>query len=138
MISGETRAPIGGESVRLYLFVATLGYSRRIFVRAFRHERQSAWLEGMEGAFSHFGGAPQEVLLDNARALVDRHDAVTREVTFNERLIAFARYSGVPAARLRAVPGANQGQGRARRRLCQKQCDRRPPVHQLVGARSAS
>ena len=36
---GETRAPIGGEGVRLYLFVATLGYSRRIFVRAFRHER---------------------------------------------------------------------------------------------------
>ena len=91
---GETRAPIGGERVRLYLFVATLGYSRRIFVRAFRHERQSAWLEGMEAAFSHFGGAPQEVLLDNARALVDRHDAVTREVTFNERLIAFARYWG--------------------------------------------
>ena len=28
------------------------------------------------------------------RALVDRHDAVTREVTFNERLIAFARYWG--------------------------------------------
>ncbi len=80
--------------MRLYLFVATLGYSRRIFVRAFRHERQSAWLEGMEGAFSHFGGALQEVLLDNARALVDRHDAVTREVTFNERLIAFARYWG--------------------------------------------
>jgi transposase len=31
--------PIGEESVRLYLFVATLGYSRRNFVRAFRHER---------------------------------------------------------------------------------------------------
>jgi len=28
------------------------------------------------------------------RALVDRHDAVTREATFNERLIAFARYWG--------------------------------------------
>lgn len=65
---GETRVSIGGERVRLYLFVATLGYSRRIFVRAFRHERQSAWLEGMEAAFSHFGGAPQEALLDNARA----------------------------------------------------------------------
>ena len=27
---GETRVSIGGERVRLYLFVATLGYSRRI------------------------------------------------------------------------------------------------------------
>lgn len=89
---GETQAAIGGESVRLYLFVATLGYSRRIFVRPFRHERQSAWFDGIEAAFSHFGGVPQEVLLDNARALVDRHDAVTREVTFNQRLLAFGRY----------------------------------------------
>jgi transposase len=91
---GEARVAIGGESIRLYLFVATLGYSRRILVRAFRHERQSAWFDGMEAAFCHFGGVPQEVLLDNARALVDRHDAATREVTFNQRLIAFARYWG--------------------------------------------
>lgn len=91
---GEMRASVAGESVRVYLFVATLGYSRRIFVQAFRHERQSAWLDGIEGAFRHFGGVPREVLLDNARALVDHHDAATREVRFNERLHAFAGYWG--------------------------------------------
>ena len=53
---GETRVFIGGEPVKLHLFVATLGYSRRVFVRAFRHERQSAWFDGMEGAFCRFGG----------------------------------------------------------------------------------
>ena len=37
-----------------------------------------------------FGGVPQEVLFDNARALVDHHDAATREVRFNDRLHAFA------------------------------------------------
>src|SRR5512133_1073735 len=37
---GERRALIGGESVKVYLFVATLGYSRRLYVRAFRNERQ--------------------------------------------------------------------------------------------------
>ncbi|HVH83195.1 MAG TPA: IS21 family transposase, partial [Steroidobacteraceae bacterium] len=72
--------------------VATLGYSRRPFVRAFRHERQTAWFDGLEGAFRHFDGVPQEVVFDNARALVDYHDAATREVRFNERLHAFARY----------------------------------------------
>jgi transposase len=92
---GEMRVSIGEEAVRVYLFVATLGYSRRVFVRAFRHERQSAWFDGLEGAFRHFGGVPREVLLDNARALVDHHDAATREVRFNERLHAFARYWGV-------------------------------------------
>ena len=89
---GETRVPIGGERVRVYLFVATLGHSRRPYVQAFRHERQSAWLDGIEAAFCHFGGVPEEVLLDNARALVTLHDAATREVTFNDRLKAFADY----------------------------------------------
>jgi transposase len=91
---GETRVAVGGEPVRVHLFVATLGYSRRLYVRGFRHERQSAWFDGLEGAFRHFGGVPEEVLIDNARALVDHHDAATREVRFNERLHAFARYWG--------------------------------------------
>jgi len=46
----------------------------------------------MEGAFRRFDGVPQEVLFDNARPLVDHHDAATREVRFNERLHAFANY----------------------------------------------
>jgi hypothetical protein len=33
---------------------------------------------------------PQEVLFDDARALVDYHYAVTGEVRLNERLLAFA------------------------------------------------
>src|SRR5215207_880307 len=92
---GGASVVIGGQAVRVFLFVATLGYSRRTFVRAFRHERQAAWVDGIEGAFRHFGGLPAEILLDNARALVVHHDAQTREVVFNERLHAFARYWGV-------------------------------------------
>src|SRR3546814_2618161 len=48
----------------------------------------------MEEAFLLFGGVPVEVLLDNARALVEHHDASTREVRFNAKLHAFARYWG--------------------------------------------
>ena len=89
---GQRRIAIEGERDKVFLFVATLGYSRRIYAAAFRHERQSAWLEGIEGAFRHFGGLPGELLLDNARALVKHHDAVTREVEFTDRLHAFTRY----------------------------------------------
>jgi transposase len=92
---GERGVVIGTERVRVFLFVATLGYSRRVYVQAFRHERQSAWFDGLEGAFRHFGGLPVELLLDNARALVEHHDAGTREVMFNARFHAFARYWGV-------------------------------------------
>ena len=89
---GERQVRIGAESVRAYLFVATLGYSRRLYVRVFRHERQASWFAGIEGAFRHFGGRPAELLLDNARALVEHHDVQTREVVFNERFHAFTRY----------------------------------------------
>ena len=89
---GQTRMSIGGATVPVFLFVATLGYSRLLYVQTFRHERQSAWLAGLEAAFRRFGGVPREVLLDNARALVEHHDAATREVRFNARLAAFARY----------------------------------------------
>ena len=90
---GQRRIAVEGEDPgRVFLFVATLGYSRRIYAAAFRHERQSAWLAGIEGAFRHFGGLPGELLLDNARALVKHHDPVTREVEFTDRLHAFARY----------------------------------------------
>ena len=92
---GQRRIAVEGERDRVFLFVATLGYSRRIYAAAFRHERQSAWLEGIEGAFRHFGGLPGELLLDNARALVKHHDAVTREVEFTDGLHAFTRYWNV-------------------------------------------
>jgi transposase len=76
---GCCNVTIAGEAAKIHLFVATLGYSRRIYVAAFQHERQSAWLQGLE-------------LVDNARALVDAHDSQTREVRFNERFHAFCRY----------------------------------------------
>ena len=92
---GTVTVRIGGERVKVKVFVATLGYSRRLFVRVTRHERLSAWLEGLEGAFRHFGGLPEELLLDNARALVKRHDVQRGEVVFNDRFAAFCRYWGV-------------------------------------------
>lgn len=91
---GEVRVWIGDERLRVHLFVATLGYSRRMHIRPSIRERQVDWFEGMEGAFLRFGGVPAEVLFDNAKALVEHHDAATREVRFNARLHAFARYWG--------------------------------------------
>ena len=78
----------------MYLFVATLGYSRRLHVQPFRNERQESWFAGLEGAFRHFSGVTEEVLFDNPRALVVEHDAATRTVVFNEKLLAFAKHWG--------------------------------------------
>lgn len=91
---GERLVEIGGAKIKVFLFVATLGYSRRLHVRAFRHERQESWFAGLESAFAAFGGVPEEVLIDNARALVAEHDTATRSVVFNARFIAFAKHWG--------------------------------------------
>jgi transposase len=91
---GERLVEIGGAKLRVYLFVATLGFSRRCHIRAFRNERQESWFDGLESAFSKFGGVTEEVLFDNARALVVEHDAVTRTVVFNDKLKAFAKHWG--------------------------------------------
>jgi transposase len=91
---GERRVEIGGTAVKVFFFVATLGYSRRLHVRAYGHEKQDSWFDGMESAFAAFGGVPQEVLLDNARALIVHHDRASREVVLHPRLHAFARHWG--------------------------------------------
>jgi len=91
---GERRIFLGGIATKVFLFVATLGYSRRLHVRAFRNERQESWLEGLESTFRHFGGITTEILFDNDRGLVTRHDVQTREVEFNAKFLAFARHWG--------------------------------------------
>lgn len=50
--------------VKAFVFVTTLGHSRRLHVRAFRAEKQEHWFAGLESAFTTFGGVPEEVLMD--------------------------------------------------------------------------
>lgn len=91
---GERLVEIAGAKVKAFMFVATLGHSRRVHVRAFRHEKQESWFTGLESAFTTFGGVPEIVLMDNPRALVVRHDATSRRILFNDKLIAFAKHWG--------------------------------------------
>src|SRR5262249_39288525 len=46
---GERRVLIGGENVKVYLFVATLGYSRRGYVPALPHARPGSGLAVLGG-----------------------------------------------------------------------------------------
>ena len=64
---------IGGRPTVVKFFVCILGYSRRIFVKAFDDESQASWLNGIESALHYFGGVPREIVSDNARALVTDH-----------------------------------------------------------------
>jgi transposase len=134
---GERLVEIGGAKIKAFVFVATLGHSRRLHVRAFRAEKQEHWFAGLESAFMTFGGVPEEVLMDNPRALVVRHDAVSRSVQFNDKLIAFEAL-GLPSPRLRAVSGAHEGQDGEWRRLREEERGRGAFLCELGGIRGAS
>lgn len=88
---GEKRVTIAGTAVTVFLLVAVLSYSRRTFVKAFLHERQDDWREGIAAAFVHFGGVVLTVLGDNARPLVQGRDRATGTVTFHPGYLAFCR-----------------------------------------------
>jgi transposase len=92
---GEKRVSIGDTAVRVFLLVAVLSYSRRLFVKAFLQERQDDWREGIAAAFVHFGGVTATVLGDNARALVLGRDRATGTVRFHPAYVAFCRDWGV-------------------------------------------
>jgi len=88
---GERKVWIAGERVTVHFLAAVLSYSRRIFVKAFLHERQGEWLDGIASAFQHFGGVPLEVLGDNTRCLVAGRDREAQTVIFHPAYAAFCR-----------------------------------------------
>lgn len=88
---GQKRIRLAGEWVRVFVLVAVLSYSRRLFVKAFLNERQDDWREGIAAAFAHFGGVPRTLLGDNARALVLGRDRTTGTVVFHPAYLAFCR-----------------------------------------------
>jgi transposase len=88
---GQKRLLVAGARVRIFLLVAVLSYSRRLFVKAFLNERGDDWREGIAAAFTQFGGVPRTVLGDNARALVLGRDRATGTVRFHPTYLAFCR-----------------------------------------------
>lgn len=88
---GQKRLLIAGARVRIFLLVAVLSYSRRLFVKAFLNERGDDWREGIAAGFTHFGGLPRTLLGDNARALVLGRDRATGTVSFHPTYLAFCR-----------------------------------------------
>ncbi len=92
---GEKVVRINGQPVKVYLMTAVLGYSRRLYCRAFLAQRQDDWLEGLDGAFRHFGGLTEQVLCDNASPLVTSHDRESGHVVWNPGFEIFCRDRGL-------------------------------------------
>lgn len=91
---GEKRVRIAGVVVVVHMMAAVLGYSRRIFVKAFLVERAEDWRDGIASAFRHFGGVTRMLLVDNTRCLVTGRDVDTNALVLHEGLIALCKDFG--------------------------------------------
>jgi transposase len=91
---GEKKVRIAGHVVVVHLMAAVLGYSRRIYVKAFLCERAEDWREGIAGAFRWFGGVTRTLLVDNTRCLVKGRDAETKALVLHPGLVELCKNFG--------------------------------------------
>lgn len=91
---GEKKMKIGGKEIKVHIFVAKLGFSRRIFAKAYAAENQDTWLDGIESCFKFFGGVPYSIVSDNSSCLVRNHRA-SRRKRFTVKYQAFCDYYSV-------------------------------------------
>lgn len=97
---GQINIIIGGLPTVVHFFIATLAYSRRIFVKVTVNETMTQWLHSLEEALHYFGGRPLQIVCDNARALVYKsasRGGKSRECHFSKMFLAFCRYWGMDA-----------------------------------------
>jgi len=106
---GERWIVIAGERTKVHLFVAVLGYSRRIFVRASLSQKQDDWREGLAGAFRTFGGVTQKILIDRAGALVVGEDRETHTARIHPAFAAFCKDWGTEVAACRPYRARTKG-----------------------------
>lgn len=89
---GSATVWVGEARIRIHFFAMVLGYSRRLFGRAYLDERLQTLLNAHQEAFSWFGGSPQELLYDNPKTIVvDRKE---RHPTLHRTFADFAGHYG--------------------------------------------
>ena len=67
---GESWAEVAGVPRKVKYLVATLPYSNVYFAKAYPLERLESLLDGIESAFTYFGGVVDRVVLDNTSLAV--------------------------------------------------------------------
>jgi transposase len=88
---GTFRLPWG----RRHALLVVLGYSRLLWLRFYSRQTMPVLIEGLESAFSRFGGVPQELLLDQMRAVVVSDDRASGGgLALNAEFLRFAAHWG--------------------------------------------
>lgn len=81
---GQAQAVIGGVMHTLHVLVVTFPYSNMRFAQAYRGETAECVCHGLRTLFEHIGGAPRQLIFDNATGIGRRTgDQVTESRLFS-------------------------------------------------------
>ena len=111
---GESWADIAGVPCKVKYLVATLPASNVYFAKAYPLERLESLLDGIESAFTYFGGVVERVVLDNT-SLAVKQVLAGRDRAETEAFAAFRGAYSVPGRVLCAGEGLGErfrGDGR--------------------------
>lgn len=72
---------------RARFFIAVLPYSNLIYAEAFPNEKQQSWISGIVHALEYFGGTPQVLVIDKAKAPVKHSSWYEGEVQRTVRFV---------------------------------------------------
>jgi transposase len=86
--------PIGGRVVQVYALGCLLAFSRKLYLRFYRDERQSTLLEGLASAFHYFQGVAHRLVLDNMATAVLGRIGPDRKPLWHPRFLEFVAYYG--------------------------------------------
>jgi transposase len=86
--------PIAGRVVQVYALGCLLAFSRKLYLRFYRDERQSTLLEGLASAFHYFQGVAHRLVLDNMATAVLGRIGPDRKPLWHPRFLEFVAYYG--------------------------------------------
>jgi len=92
---------IGGKTVKVYLHLTELGFSRYKVLDATLTVKMGDVFEVLEGAFSTIGGLTQRIQVDNTRVFVTDPSVVNFK--WNEQFLQFCGFYGIHPTR--SLPG---------------------------------
>lgn len=82
-----------GKRRKTHVFRIVLSYSRKAYSEVVDRQTTDNFIRCLENAFTHFGGVPQTLVIDNLKAAVTQADWYDPEL--NPKLRAFATHYGV-------------------------------------------
>lgn len=82
---------VRGKEKYLNVFVGCLGYSKKLFAFATPDMTSKSWILALTKALEHFGGVPEVVQFDNAKAMVTK---ASRIALLNDNARVFAQHYG--------------------------------------------